>query len=185
MDPNQKETRRRQWRDPADQSRGRKGESKPDRKVGTDETNHEGRIYKRRTWQQPQAERRRSMEAEKTQVRGTSREGQRAERRSGWMMRQAEPSRAEPRVGCCLSSPAPPECSAAPAPARPSNAPGPSRRSRHTRSASRPARALLRTLAVLVIACASLLAAPPGRRPDGTVRPRSRQSLDRRHVQPR
>ena len=49
--------------------------------------------------------------------------------------------------------------SAAPAPARPSDAPSPSGRSRHTRSASRPARAL-RTLAVFLVALACLFAFP-------------------------
>ena len=65
------------------------------------------------------------------------------------------------RVGSAILSRAAPRRgygprSAAPASARPSDAPGPSGRSRHARSASRPARAL-RTLAVFLVA----LAAPP------------------------
>ena len=59
--------------------------------------------------------------------------------------------RAEPSDG--LRSPSPPECSAAPAPARPTG------RARHTRSASRPARAF-RALAVCLLASAALLGSP-------------------------
>ena len=81
---------------------------------------------------------------------------------------RAEPSRAEPSLGSCLSAPAPPDGSAAPAGARPSNARGPSGRVRHTRSASRSARAL-RTLAVFLIAFTALLAAPPAASAQTTV----------------
>ena len=65
--------------------RAEEHETEPDRRAGTEEADHDGRIWTRRTRTPPEARVRDSMRAGKTQLRGTSPERHTANRRRGWI----------------------------------------------------------------------------------------------------